>query len=261
LAMLADKGISVDAKFYPLIKSRCPQAGSGVDTVTIAQLLQMKSGMVADGTLATPDIWTFLSQYLQQGLVGTPGQTNAYSNTNFTILQAIIALLADPANKGGNGLDPYLTYVKNRVLVPMGIDTNVFSATPDAAATSCLTYNSGADTQPGAYWGMLNCVGPGGWVSSARELIKFAIGVRGNKALNPDTTTAMFLRSLGWYTYEGIYGQYFHHNGELLTGGTLPQGLWTGVIHLGDGYDAAILVNSLGVDPIGLMIGAFEQRA
>src|SRR5262249_42936308 len=70
LAMLADKGISVDAKFYPLIKSRCPQAGSGVDTVTIAQLLQMKSGMVADGTLATPDIWTFLSQYLQQGLVG-----------------------------------------------------------------------------------------------------------------------------------------------------------------------------------------------
>src|SRR5262249_30384879 len=100
LAMLADKGVSVDDKFYPLIKSRCPQAGAGIDTVTIAQLLAMRSGMVVDGTLVAPDIWTFLSQYLKQALVGTPGQTYAYSNTNFTILQAIIALLADSANKG-----------------------------------------------------------------------------------------------------------------------------------------------------------------
>src|SRR5262249_24935343 len=158
--------MSVDDKFYPLIKSRCPQAGAGIDTVTIAQLLAMRSSMVVDGTVSTPDIWTFLSQYLQQGLVGTPGQTYAYSNTNFTILQAIIALLADPANKGGNGVDPYVAYVKSRVLAPMGIDTNVFSATPDAAATSCLGYASAGDNQPGAYWGVLNCVGAGGWVSS-----------------------------------------------------------------------------------------------
>jgi hypothetical protein len=85
--------------------------------------------------------------------------------------------------------------------------------------------------------------------------------VRNNKVLKPDTTVTMFLRLLGWYTYDGIYGQYLHHNGELLTGGTAPQGLHTGLIHLGDGYDAVILINTLGFDPIGQMVGAFEQRS
>src|SRR5262249_25289192 len=202
----------------------------------------------------------FLSQYLKQALVGTPGQTYAYSNTNFTILQAIIALLADSANKGGNGVDPYVAYVKTRVLTPMGIDTNVFNATPDAVATSCLAYSAG-DNRPGFYWGAFNCIGPGGWVSSVRELIKFATGVRSNKVLKPDTTIAMFLRSLGWYTYEGIYGQYFHHNGGLLTGATLPQGLVTGVIHLGDGHAAAILVNTWGFHTIAQMDPALGRRS
>lgn len=146
--------------FYPLIKSRCPQAGPGVNTVTIVNLLTMKSGMVVDGTLNVTDLWAFLTQYLQQGLVGTPGVTEAYSNTNFTILQAIIAILADPGNNGGNGIDPSVKYVSNNVLAPMGIDTNDFNAVPDPAGTSTLTYSAN-DSRQGQYWGVLDCVGPG----------------------------------------------------------------------------------------------------
>jgi CubicO group peptidase (beta-lactamase class C family) len=259
LAMLSAKGLSVNDLFYPLIKSRCPQAGPGVNTVTIANLLTMKSGMVVDGTLNVTDLWAFLSQYLQQGLVGTPGVTEAYSNTNFTILQAIIAILADPGNNGGNGIDPYVNYVSNNVLTPMGIDTNDFNAVPDPANTSTLTYSAN-DSRQGQYWGALDCVGPGGWVSSARALLKFAIGIRNNSVLKAETTNSMFLNGYGWYTYDGIYGQYFHHNGGLLNGATPPQGLVTGVIHLADGYDAVILVNSWGFDTIALMVDAFEQR-
>jgi ABC-type sugar transport system permease subunit len=50
----------VDQPFYPLGQSQCPTAGPGVNTVTIKNLLEMKSGMVVDGTLWTPNIWSFL---------------------------------------------------------------------------------------------------------------------------------------------------------------------------------------------------------
>jgi CubicO group peptidase (beta-lactamase class C family) len=104
--------------------------------VTIKNLLEMKSGMVVDGTLWTPSIWSFLSNYLTQGLVGTPGVTEAYSNTDFTILQAIIALLVDPVQQGGDGIAPYVSYVTDHILKPMVIDPGVFNPTPDAASTA-----------------------------------------------------------------------------------------------------------------------------
>lgn len=90
--------------------------------------------------------------------------------------------------------------------------------------------------------------------------MKFVIGVRNNTVLKPDTTRTMFLQGLGFYTYDGIYGQYFHHDGGLENAATPTQGLVTGIIHLADGYDALLLVNSWGFDTIGLMVGAFEQR-
>lgn len=151
LKLLSDRGLSFTDPFYPLVESKCPTAGTGVNTVTIADLLSMKSGMVVDGTLSTPDIWTFLAQYLQQSVIGTPGVTYAYSNTNFTILQAIIALLSDPANQGGDGVDPYVNYVNANVFTPMGIDTNIFSWISDPQNTSALTYGISDDRQ-GQYW-------------------------------------------------------------------------------------------------------------
>ena len=55
LKLLSHRGISIDQPFYPLVQSRCPTAGAGVNTVTIKNLLEMKSGMVVDGTLWTPN--------------------------------------------------------------------------------------------------------------------------------------------------------------------------------------------------------------
>lgn len=257
LRLLAHHRISIDTPFYPLVQSRCPTAGTGVNTVTIKNLLEMKSGLVEDGTLWTPDIWTFLSNYLQQPLVGTPGVTSVYSNTDFTLLQAIICLLVDPSTQGGDGIAPYVTYVTDHVLKPMGIDPGIFNPIPDPQPVATLSYAL-SDNGPGVYWDPINCVGCGGWVASAHELIKFLIGVRDDKVLDSSKTHEMFHQQLGWYLYDGVYGHYYDHNGWLHNGGSPDRGLNTGIIHLADGYDALLLVNAQFVDTIGLMIEAFE---
>lgn len=263
LKLLTDKHISIDDPFYPLVKSQIPTVGPGVSTITIRNLLQMKSGLTPDGTLFTPDIWSFLRTYLAAQNVpsSAPGNVSAYSNTNFTILQALIDVLT---GHGGTNPSYYPTYVSDNVLPPMGINLSIFNPNPDPSSTAALSYSSGTDTLHGMYWPPINCIAAGGWISSARELIKFLAGVRNNVVLAPTTTQLMLNEDLGWYTYDGVYGQYFHHNGGLLNGLSPAQGLVTGIMHLSAGYDALLLVNSWGVpavvDTIGLIVKAFETR-
>jgi CubicO group peptidase (beta-lactamase class C family) len=251
LKLFLDQGRSVDDNFYPFIASTYPTVGAGVATVSVRDLLTMKSGMVVDGTLFMPDVQTFLSTYLQQGLVGTRGQTYAYSNTNFTILQTLIGQLS------GQG---YVDYVTQSVLIPMGINPSIFNPVPDPSASATLSYSSGTDPLHGMYWPPIQAVAAGGWISSAAELIKFLEGVRSHAVLPAETTLQMLNGQLGWYVYDGLYGQYFHHNGGLLNGLTPAQGLDTGIIHLADGYDALLLVNTWNFDVIGLIVEAFETR-
>jgi len=259
LQLFGDLNLSVDDPFYPLVKSQFPTVGPGVDKVTIRNLLEMKSGMTADGTLYAPSIWTFLSTYLQNQNIpsGAPGTVYAYSNTNYTILQAVVDTLT---GHGGQTPGYYATYVTNNVLIPMGIDPAAFNPFPDPQNSATLYYASASDVGHGAYWSHFDCVAAGGWVAPASELIKFLKGVRYSTVLSPEATKLMLNGSLGWYPYDGIYGQYFHHNGGLHTGGNPDQGVMTGIIHLSDNYDCLLLVNTYGIDPIALMIKAFETR-
>ena len=150
----------------------------------------MKSGMVVDQSL-NGDLWPFLASYLQQNLIGTPGVTGAYSNTNFTILQALIDKIAGPNYQG------YVDYVNRNVLIPMKIDTRIFNATPDPESDATLYYSSQGDESPGLYWEPFDFVAPGGWVASPKELIKFLVGVRNNVVLSEETTECMFNDELG----------------------------------------------------------------
>ncbi len=143
LKLFGDKKLSVDDHFYPFLAASFPSVGPGVVTVTVRNLLTMKSGMVVDGSLFMADMHAFLATYLQQGLVGTPGETYAYSNTNFTILQALIEQLS--------GTD-YVSYVTQNVLIPMGINPAVFNPVPDPAASATLSYSSASDPDHGMYW-------------------------------------------------------------------------------------------------------------
>jgi CubicO group peptidase (beta-lactamase class C family) len=257
LKLLSHRRISINQPFYPFLQNQCPTAGPGVAAVTFKNLLEMKSGMVVDGTLWTPNIWSFLSTYLAQGLVGTPGVTEAYSNTDFTILQAVIAELVDLVQQGGDGITPYVTYVTDHVLKPMVIDPLIFNPNPDPPAIATDSYAL-SDNGPGVLWSQIPCVGCGGWIGTAGELIKFMSGVRNHRVLNKHLTQRMFQEQLGCYEYNGKYGKYYDHNGWLHNGGSPDRGLNTGIIHLARGYDALLLVNAQFVDTIGLMIEAFE---
>jgi CubicO group peptidase (beta-lactamase class C family) len=247
--------------FYPYLASRVPAAGPGIDTIKAEDLLSMKSAMVRDGTLKD-DLWTFLNAYLQRGLVkgATPGVTYAYSNTNFTILQGLIDLAVSdlPPPQNEPPYTGYVDYVQRAVLTPMGIDTNKFTAKPDARPTATLYYSGADDLTRGHYWPPFSFIAPGGWVANAGELLKFLIGIRNNTVLSPQLTERMFTESLGWYTWNGKYGQYYHHNGGLFDGANPRQGLSTGIVHFTNGYDAVLLTNSPHKGIIKLMVQAFE---
>ncbi len=248
LKLLEQKGRSVDEHFHPFIANKVPTVGQGVESVTIRNLLTMKSGMVPDFALGG-DLWAFLKAYLAKGLVGTPGQTPAYSNTNATILQGVINELS--------GQD-YVSYVTQNVLIPMGIDPHCFNAQPDPHDAATLCYKGQNDKQTGLYFGPIQFVAPGGWVASANELIKFLIGLRNNSVLSEETTNLMISGGFGCWPYDGIYGRYHHHNGGL--GGGNGQQLNTGIVRFTDGYDALLLVNSPRGDIIDLIVRAFETR-
>ncbi|MEP7286445.1 MAG: serine hydrolase domain-containing protein [Chloroflexota bacterium] len=243
---------SLDTTFYSLISNKIPQVGEGVDTVTIKNLLTQKSGLVPDGSLGG-DLWPFLTEYLSNGLVGTPGETYAYSNTNFTILQAVIENITNQT---------YVDYVTQNILTPMNINASVFNATPDDENSATLSYNNLSDTRPGKYWSGLNFVAQGGWISSATELLKFLSGVRNNTVLPKATTDVMFTESLGWAHKDGLFGRYFFKDGELAWDNPPPlKQLNTCIVHFSNGYDAVLLINSKRGDVMQVPINAFEAQS
>jgi CubicO group peptidase (beta-lactamase class C family) len=228
-AIYVDKLIaSVDAPFYPYIEQRVPTVAPGVDHVTIRQLLTMQSGLALDQTLNFPNgIWAFLTSFLAQPMTNQAG----YSNTNFTILQAVLDQVAGD----------YATYVKSKVLAPLGVDVNLFNERPDPQASAALSYSAAGDRQPGRYFGGFDAVAAGGWIAPVGEVAKFAAGLRTGAVISLGVASQMFGESLGWYTYDGYFGQYFHHNGGLAWGN---QGLNTGLIHFTDGWDGVLVMNS-----------------
>ena len=258
--LLLQKGISLDAPFWPLVQSKVPNPDPSVKRVTLRNLATMKSGMVqeaGEGPLSPPqgfsDIWGWLNSYLSKPLTGTPGTTYYYDNTNFTILQGVIEQVSGMS---------YTDYVTQNVLVPAGIDPKIFNATPDPSSVATVSYSGPDDTRPGQYWTPLTFVAPGGWISSARELIKILIAMRGSSVLPTDTVTEMFNDLIGWDgKIAGTFGTYYHKNGGLSNGANPSQQLNTCLVRLAEGYDIALIANSEApLDVVTQCIDAFDSR-
>ena len=136
----------------------------------------------------------------------------------------------------------------------MGIEEGEITAVP-APVTEALCYRGAHDTRPGYAWPAMQCIGPGGWLATARGLLKFLVGVRGHAVLDEVTTRLMLRGKLGWYEGRTRFGPYYHHNGGLFTGA--GQQLHTGAVHFPAGYDAVLLINSPPGGTIRLMARAF----
>jgi CubicO group peptidase (beta-lactamase class C family) len=251
---------SVNDHFWPYLQPLLPNVipAPGVDTVTISELLIMVSRLKKNGTLyAKPDFLYFLSKYLADNAL-IDRQLYIYSNTNFTLLQGVIESIAQ--SKGYKG---YVDYVNREIFAAMGVDLSVFSPVPDPKTTATLGYVAEGDPPypNGIYWPEANCVGPGGWVSSAEQVAQFLLGLRKHSALSSEYTEFMLQRLLGWYHGGTSWGLCHHHNGGLAgkrDGGTTAGSISTGVVSFPMGYDAVLLANKPVKGIIGLMIDAFE---
>lgn len=250
--------ISLDAPFWPLVKSQVPNPDPSVKVVTLRNLATMMSGMTQEaneGPISPPagtTFWSYLNSYLSHPLVGMPGVTYYYDNTNFSILQGVIEQVS--------GLD-YVSFATKYVITPAGMNPDILNATPDPQASAALTYNGPADTRPGYYWGPIGFIGPAGWISSARELVKLLAALRGTSVLPAALVSEMFTDGVGFYTNIGNFGTYYEHNGSIGNGLNPEQRLNTAFMRLGEGYDIVLLSNSLApVDVINLCQGAFDSR-
>ncbi len=252
--LLQYPGITLDMPFWPLISSMVPNPDPSVKPVTLRNLATMKSGMLTppdEGPLSG-DLWSYLNTYLAQPLVGTPGVTYSYNNENFTILQGVIDQVT--------GQD-YVTWVTQNVLAPAGIDASIFNPNPDPSTTATLLYSAPSDTRDGYYYGPLNFVAPGGFISTALELLKILVALRNTSVLPAAAISEMLNDGIGWFPYAGNYGTYYQKDGGLHNGGTPQQTLNTCIVRLAEGYDIALVANTQPpLDVVNICAGAFDSR-
>lgn len=246
--------VTLDTPFWPLISSMVPNPDPSVKPVTLRNLATMTSGMATppdEGPLSG-DLWPYLNTYLAQPLVGTPGVTYSYNNENFTILQAVIDQVT--------GQD-YVTWVTQNVLAPAGIDTSIFNPAPDPVATATLLYSGPNDTRDGNYVAPLNFVAPGGWVSTALELLKIPLALRNTSVIPAAAISEMLNDGIGWFSYAGNFGTYYDKDGGLHNEETPQQTLNTCIVRLAEGYDIALVANTQPpADVVNLCAGAFDSR-
>jgi uncharacterized protein (TIGR03437 family) len=246
--------LTLDTPFWPLIASMVPKPDPSIKPVTLRNLVTMKSGMQTppnEGPLYG-SLWTYLNTYLAQPLVGTPGVTYSYNNENFTILQGVIDQVT--------GQD-YVTWVTQNVLAPAGINTAIFNPIPDPPATATLSYSGPNDLLPGTYWTQIDFVAPGGWISSAPELLKILLALRNTSVLPAAAISEMLTDGIGWFPSAGNFGTYYFKNGGLGNGATPGQTTNTVIVRLAEGYDIAMVANSTApVDVLNICAGAFDSR-
>jgi uncharacterized protein (TIGR03437 family) len=246
--------ITLDMPFWPFIASMVPNPDASVKVVTLRNLATMMSGLLTppnEGPLSG-DLWPYLNVYLAGPLVGTPGVTYSYNNENFTILQAVIEQVT--------GQD-YVAWVTRNVLVPAGIDPSIFNATPDLSSNATLLYSGPNDPLPGGYFSALNFVAPGGWISSANQLLNVLLALRNTSVLPSAAISGMLTGGIGWFPFAGNYGTYYQKDGGLFDGLTPPQTLNTCIVRLAEGYDIALVANTQPpVDVVSICADAFDSR-
>ena len=222
MKLVEQKKLSLDDKFYPLIKDKFPKAGKGVEKVTIRQLLTHKSGL--NPSFGCDDLAGLLSQ-------GASGNSYQYKNSNFCLLREVIEKVS-----GQN----YVNYVQSQILSKMTIAD--MSCKPDVNNPT-LYYNTSKTL--GYSWGDYSkTCSAYGWSASAIDLAKFLAYVRFHKVLSKPTTDQMLRDGLGWQKTMGTRGTYYQHGGDWI--GPEKKGFTGVIMHFPDNIDAVLLVNTRG---------------
>lgn len=287
ILQLVEQGrLALDAPILPLLRDTFDTSDVPGDprlqTVTIRHLLQHRAGwdrawsrffpLRTDSLVkicreagisppGTPD--TVVRYMLAQPLDFTPGSRFAYANIGYLIMGRIIESISG---------DTYETYVKQHLLLPLGIDTmqighstretrlprevcyyTTFNATIEASFGPYrgqrvpLAYNRSIEVQEAA----------GGWIASVVDLARFVAALRATDGISPlkpetlreMTTVSPFTQTksvqpnsggyaLGWYVEKDKQGRTIvYHTGHLPGTGAFMG--WRS-----DGIGVAVLFNS-----------------
>jgi CubicO group peptidase (beta-lactamase class C family) len=254
--LIANNDLTVDDPFYPLISSSFPNAGPGVDQITLRQLLTHTSGLDFNCCLVDeedPAHVCYGCSELEELLAqGSNGANYCYRNPNFCLLRQVIEHVS--------GQD-YNDYVQTNVLNPMTIT----SMTCEPDSDNPTLYYTAAYQALGYLWdGYSDTCSAYGWYASAIDLAKFLAHVRYHTVLSSSTTYQMLNEGLGWRRYYGTRGTYYGHGGDWInslaplppgsldsfTSAPLPQPSRRGfngvIMHFPDGVDAVLLINTRG---------------
>lgn len=216
--------------------------------ITVRLLLCHQSGIrhyqnreEVDSTRHYEGITPALGIFAADPLVAVPGTTFSYTTYGYNLLGAVVERAA--------GM-PFMSYLTERVFAPTGMltarDDHPYAIIRNRARGYALTEEGElrncnlADTS--------NKVPGGGMVSTATDLIRFALAVRDGKLLRPSTVELMWTPQklsdgkateygLGWFVREAGGRKLVLHSGG-------QQGTSTVLALLpGDGVAVAVLTN------------------
>lgn len=202
--------------------------GQNVQSITLLNLLSMKSGMPPTTEYYGADYWESMEAWCAQDANAKDiGETFNYNNNNYAILQAVIEYLYQQST--GTTLD-YVSIVQQTVLAPTGATGIMATASPPVT----LTYNSQnlKDHQAGVQWNnFVAWMASGGWIGSALDLTTLMAGVLALKVVNANTLNTMMSQKLGFIVSGTLPSgaAYYGMNGLLYMGGSEPAGLNTAV--------------------------------
>jgi CubicO group peptidase (beta-lactamase class C family) len=139
----------------------------GKTPIRLRHLLNHSSGLPRDSSLRTSRDVTITNEALLAALAGdtllyTPGTNHSYSNLGMSLVGVVISRASG---------QPYESFVKERVLAPLGMNASVFDTPASGAAPGHYPYPFGGYTPSGEMW-RLGAINPaGGLYSSVQDLV------------------------------------------------------------------------------------------
>jgi CubicO group peptidase (beta-lactamase class C family) len=248
-ALQDGQDLSLDRPVIELIGSRIPNPGTGVESMTLRNLLNHSSGIDLDGVnwadggmVDSVDLWGGIAATFARGIAAghTPGDGfPGYRNEHYVILRAVIEELTGVT---------YENHVQTRVWGKAG------TAAPscrNSDAAPVLYYGPQAlvpatdrtgSPRAGAHWpDYANRAGAFGWYASARDVAKLLAAVRDGNVLSSSATQEFLQQRDGVMTFSVGAATGIGHNGGWGTNG----GSFGGCCATFDnGLSAVLLVNS-----------------
>lgn len=186
--LLTERGlVDVDAP----VKTYLPDAPAAWDGVTVRNLLTQTSGIPdltrlpdfgALNTLPTT-VEALIGRFRDLPLAFTPGETFAYSNSNYIVLTAVIEKASGQT---------YAEFVDANLLKPLGMADTGYDSHAEILPRRASGYTpTDGGVVNAAYADMTVPQGAGALYSTTRDLLKWEQALFGGKVLKPESLTQL----------------------------------------------------------------------